>query len=68
MIYLGKEKSAGKPIMVGSSDGRTYRGEKQFGVSIFDFKTSPAKETNDSGKQPRFVGYGKIPGLDGGNH
>jgi cell wall-associated NlpC family hydrolase len=64
MIYLGKEKSSGKPVMVGSSDGRTYHGEKRFGVSIFDFKTSPAKEANDSGRQPRFVGYGKIPGFD----
>ena len=64
MIYLGKERGSNKPIMVGSSDGRTYQGEKRFGVSIFDFKTSPAKETTDSGRQPRFVGYGKIPGFD----
>jgi len=66
MIYLGKEKASGKPIMVGSSDGRTYHGEKQFGVSVFDFKTTPAKTTGDSEKQPHFVGYAKIPGFDGG--
>ena len=65
MIYLGKEKASGKPIMVGASDGRTYHGEKQFGVSVFDFKTTPANPTHDSEKQPRFVGYGKIPGFDG---
>ena len=64
MIYLGQEKSTGKPIMVGSSAGRTYHGEKMFGVSVFDFKTTPAKDKTDSGGQPRFVGYAKIPGLE----
>ena len=63
MIYLGKEKKTGKPIMVGASDGRTYEGEKQFGVSVFDFKTTSAKAVSTSGTHPRFVGYGKIPGL-----
>jgi hypothetical protein len=63
MIYLGKEKDSGKPIMVGASDGRTYQGEKQFGVSVFDFKTAPAREASASGKNPRFVGYARIPGL-----
>jgi peptidoglycan DL-endopeptidase CwlO len=63
MIYLGKQKDSGKPIMVGSSDGRTYLGEKRFGVSVFDFKTPPVREASVSGKAPRFVGYAKIPGL-----
>jgi cell wall-associated NlpC family hydrolase len=63
MIYVGKEKDSGKPVMVGASDGRTYEGEKQFGVSVFDFKTARAKGASSSGKQPRFVGYAKIPGL-----
>ena len=63
MIYLGKEKKSGKPIMVGSSDGRTYEGEKKFGVSVFDFKAAPAKNGDDSERHPRFVGYAKIPGL-----
>jgi len=63
MIYLGKEKKTGKPIMVGASDGRTYQGEQQFGVSVFDFKTSAAKETTTSESHPRFVGYAAIPGL-----
>ena len=63
MIYLGKEKKTGKPIMVGASDGRTYEGEQQFGVSVFDFKTARAKAASTSGTHPRFVGYGKIPGL-----
>jgi cell wall-associated NlpC family hydrolase len=63
MIYLGKEKSNGKPVMVGASDGRTYEGEREFGVSVFDFKTAPAKAATTSGRHPRFVGYAKIPGL-----
>ncbi len=63
MIYLGKEKKTGKPIMVGASDGRTYEGEQQFGVSIFDFKIAASKKSTTSGNPPRFVGYARIPGL-----
>ena len=63
MIYLGKEKATGKPVMVGSSDGRTYGGEQQFGVSVFDFKIPSAEKTTASERHPRFVGYAKIPGL-----
>jgi len=62
MIYLGTKKETGKPVMVGSSDGRTYEGKQQFGVSVFDFKTAPAK-SEVSERQPRFVGYAKIPWL-----
>jgi len=62
MIYLGTKKETGKPVMVGSSDGRTYEGKQQFGVSVFDFKTASAK-SELSERQPRFVGYAKIPGL-----
>ncbi|CAN5404041.1 hypothetical protein BH20VER3_BH20VER3_01300 [soil metagenome] len=64
MIYLGKEKKGGKPIMVGASDGRTYEGEQQFGVSVFDFKTARSQKAKTSGNRPRFVGYARIPGLD----
>lgn len=63
MIYLGKQKDSGKPIMVGASDGRTYEGQQQFGVSVFDFKAAPSKKAAPSGIHPRFVGYAKIPGL-----
>jgi hypothetical protein len=65
MIYVGKEKESGKPIMVGASDGRTYEGKQRFGVSVFDFKTPKPKAANDSGNHPMFVGYGRIPGLGG---
>lgn len=64
MIYLGKQKDSGKPIMVGASDGRTYEGEQQHGVSVFDFKTVRAKQLSSSGTHPNFVGYARIPGLE----
>jgi len=60
MIYLGKAKSDGLPLMVGASDGRTYRGKKYFGVSVFEFRL-PAEESKST-----FIGYARIPGLKGG--
>ncbi|MBA3961101.1 MAG: C40 family peptidase [Chthoniobacterales bacterium] len=63
MIYLGISKETGKPIMLGASDGRTFDGKQRYGVSVFDFKTSGAKNETSSGRHPRFVGYGRIPGL-----
>lgn len=65
MIYLGREKGRNQRIMVGSSDGRSYKGQARFGVSVFDFKVSShnkaAKSEDHAG--PAFVGYGRIPGL-----
>lgn len=61
MIYLGTEKATGAKIMIGSSDGRTYRGQKRNGVSVFDF-TMP--RTPVAGEQrSTFIGYARIPGL-----
>ena len=61
MIYLGTEKSSGAKIMIGSSDGRTYRGQRRNGVSVFDF-TMP--RTTIAGEQrATFIGYAHIPGL-----
>jgi hypothetical protein len=57
MIYLGTDKSTGKPLMVGASDGRRYNGMKRRGVSVFDFRLPRA------GSKSRFVGYARIPGL-----
>jgi peptidoglycan DL-endopeptidase CwlO len=64
MIYLGKEKSTDKPVMVGSSDGRSYNGIRRFGVSVFDFKM-PSGQPNkdDPGLTAKFEGYASIPGL-----
>jgi peptidoglycan DL-endopeptidase CwlO len=64
MIYLGTEKKTKKPVMVGASDGRTYNGERRFGVSVFDFKLpngTPNKADPDL--IARFEGYASIPGL-----
>jgi cell wall-associated NlpC family hydrolase len=66
MIYLGKEKSTGRRVMVGASDGRVYRDQSRFGVSIFDFKVSSGRRPTASGRTPTFVGYGRIPGLGDG--
>ncbi len=57
MIYLGKAKSDGLPLMVGASNGRTYRGKRCFGVSVFEFRL-PAGESKS-----KFIGYARIPGL-----
>ena len=65
MIYLGTKKEDGKPVMVGASDGRSFEGKRMFGVSVFDFKTT-SKKASSSGRHPRFVGYGRIPGLAAG--
>ena len=62
MIYLGREKGTNQRIMVGSSDGRTYKGQQRFGASVFDFKVGPIAPKKD-GLTPVFVGYGRIPGL-----
>jgi peptidoglycan DL-endopeptidase CwlO len=58
MIYLGRARADGLPLMVGASDGRTYRGEKKFGVSVFDFVLPKPGGKNPSS---RFIGYSKIP-------
>lgn len=57
MIYLGTEKSGGGRIMAGSSDGRSYRGKKRNGASVFDF-TLPRADSPAT-----FIGYARIPGL-----
>jgi peptidoglycan DL-endopeptidase CwlO len=64
MIYLGKEKSTDKPVMVGATDGRSYDGIRRFGVSVFDFKMPSGKPNKDDPElTARFEGYASIPGL-----
>jgi len=67
MIYLGERKKDGKQIMFGASEGRSYDGERMFGVSIFDFTIPKAqpKPTKGAAAIPSsvFIGYGSIPGL-----
>lgn len=64
MIYLGREKGTNQRIMAGASDGRTYKGESRYGVSVFDFKIPKPGKTDDGRASPSFIGYGHIPGLE----
>ena len=57
-IFLGHEKATGEPVMVGASDGRTYRGTKREGYGVFDFKLPKA------GSKARFLGFGLPIGSD----
>ena len=61
MLYLGTEKSSGAKIMIGSSDGRTYHGQKRNGVSVFDFTMPRTPIAGD--QRTTFIGYARIPGL-----
>ena len=63
MIYLGREKGTNQRIMVGASDGRTYKGESRYGVSVFDFKVARVAKTDEGRLTPTFIGYGRIPGM-----
>jgi hypothetical protein len=51
-IFLGHEKSTGRPVMAGASEGRTYRDTKRAGYGVFDFKLPRA------GSKGIFLGYG----------
>lgn len=55
MVYLGKLKKNGRMVMAGASEGRVFRGEPRYGVSVFDFK--PGGREGEKG----FIGYGRIP-------
>lgn len=57
MVYIGKLKKSGKRIVFGSSDGRSFNGERRSGVSVFDF-TLPRLDSTK-----HFYGYGPTPGL-----
>lgn len=61
MIYLGTEKAGGGRIMIGSSDGRSYHGQKRNGVSVFDFTLPRAAQNGE--QRATFIGYARIPGL-----
>ncbi len=56
-IYLGREKSDGHPVMINSTDGRSYRGTQANGYGVYDFQLPKP------GSRSAFVGYGTPPGL-----
>jgi cell wall-associated NlpC family hydrolase len=66
MIYLGREKATNHRVMVGASDGRIYKGQSRFGVSVFEFRVSRLGAKSDDKPGPVFVGYGRIPSLHDG--
>lgn len=57
MLYIGKN-TAGQLLMAGASDGRTYKGRKIWGVSVFDFQMPNPKSTS------QFLGYSCTPGIN----
>ncbi len=63
MIYLGKRKRDGKPVMFGASDGRSYDGKSRWGVSVFDFRIPKPAVKGATIPPSVFVGYARIPGL-----
>jgi peptidoglycan DL-endopeptidase CwlO len=61
-IYLGREKATKDRLMIGASEGRTYKGQPKIGVSVLDFKVAPPKsKSSDENATPIFVGYAHVP-------
>jgi peptidoglycan DL-endopeptidase CwlO len=54
-MYLGTEKKDGRPVMIGSTDGRSYRGQKANGYGVHDFRVPKAESAS------RLLGYGTPP-------
>lgn len=54
MIYLGKRREGGKPVVFGASDGRTFDGARRNGVSVFDFPLPRP------GSKAEFYGYAPL--------
>ena len=65
MIYIGRDKAINQRLMIGASEGHTYKGQMRKGVGVFDFKIG--RTASKASKEPTavFVGYGHIPGLSG---
>ncbi len=57
-MYLGTEKKDGRPVMINSTDGRSYRGQKANGYGVYDFRLPKADSPS------KLAGYGTPPGLD----
>lgn len=56
-MYLGTEKKDGRPVMINSTDGRSYRGQKANGYGVYDFRVPKADSLS------KLAGYGTPPGL-----
>jgi hypothetical protein len=62
-LYIGKERSSGKPVMVGVSQGSLYHNAPMTGLSVLDVQQSASDPAEDY-LLPRLVGYVAIPGLE----
>jgi cell wall-associated NlpC family hydrolase len=56
-MFLGNEKTDRRPVMINSTDGRSYRGKKANGYGVYDFRL-PLE-----GSRISFLGYGSPPGI-----
>jgi cell wall-associated NlpC family hydrolase len=56
-MYLGEEVKDRRPVMINSTDGRSYRGVKANGYGVYDFRL-PVE-----GAKIAFLGYGTPPGI-----
>ena len=56
-MYLGTEKKDGRPVMIGSTDGRAYRGQKANGYGVHDFRVPKTESAS------KLIGYGTPPGI-----
>ena len=65
MIYVGRDKATNQRLMIGASEGRTYKGQLRKGVGIFDLKIGRAASKTSKEPAAVFVGYGHVPGLGG---
>ncbi len=54
-MFLGKEKLDNLRVMIGASDGRSYRGKKVIGYGIVDFRVPKV------GSKTRIIGFGPVP-------
>lgn len=56
-MFLGLEKSDGRPVMIGSTDGRSYRGQKADGYGVHDFRVPKADSAS------KLIAFGTPPGI-----
>jgi cell wall-associated NlpC family hydrolase len=54
-MYLGTEKMDGRPVTIGSTDGRSYRGQKANGYGVHDLRVPGIESAS------KLIGYGTPP-------
>ncbi len=57
-MYLGSEKKDGRPVMINSTDGRSYRGQIANGYGVYDLRVPTPPSLS------KLVGYGSPPGME----